>query len=363
MMAVTPPVRVGIASLAMYHGTFWARALAASEKAELVGIWDDDAGRGREGARAAGTRYVPELERLLDACDAICITSETVRHADLVERAAAAGRHVLCEKPLATTMADCDRIRRAVDAAGITFMQGYPKRFDPASHELKRLVDGGELGTVTLVRVRHGHLYGLRRPDVLPGWMHDPLQAGGGALLDEGCHGADLIRWLFGEPDAVMATVSHRALGRVVEDLGLAVFLYDDGPACELCSSVTFAAGDASVEIFGTRGTAILSGVDLASRDVTDGGFLRLCVLDPGAIENPATRSWQVVPVTPGFQDTPAFHQQSPLRFVDALVRGAPPPVTIEDGRRSLQMILSAYEAARTGTTVRIPGPDRATPA
>ncbi|MCY4591457.1 MAG: hypothetical protein OXE86_13035 [Alphaproteobacteria bacterium] len=59
---------------------------------------------------------------------------------------------------------------------------------------------------------------------------------------------------------------------------------------------------------------------------------------------------------------TPVFHQQSPLRFIDALVRGTPPPVTIEDGRRSLQMILSAYEAARTGRTVRVPGPDRPTP-
>ncbi len=77
-MTVKPPARVGIASLAMYHGTFRTRALAASDQAELVGIRDDD-GRGHDGARAVGTRYVPDLARLLDACDAICTTLETAR--------------------------------------------------------------------------------------------------------------------------------------------------------------------------------------------------------------------------------------------------------------------------------------------
>ena len=135
----------------------------------------------------------------------------------------------------------------------------------------------------------------------VPAWTHDPVMSGGGALLDEGCHGADLIRWLMGEPDAVMATVSHRALGLPVEDFGLAVFTYDDGPVCELASSVTYAAGDNSVEIFGTKGTAVLSGVDLASRDVTDGAFLKVCHLTAENLADPMTRQWEISPLTPRF--------------------------------------------------------------
>ena len=319
-----------------------------------MGIWDDDRDRGQKGAQAFNTRYEPELDALLRSCDAVCITSETYRHAEFIERASAAGCHILCEKPLATTVADCERIIRAVEAAGVTFMQSYPKRFDPVNVELKRLVDTGELGTVTFMRVRHGHLYGLLRGNP-PAWKHDPVTSGGGTLLDEGCHGADLIRWLMGEPDAVMAAVSSRALGHPVEDLGVAVFLYDDGPICELAASGTFAAGDNSVEVFGTKGTAVLSGVDLASRDVTDGGFLKVCRLTEENLADPTTRCWDVSSLTPLFQTTPEFHQRNPMRFLEALVQGVEAPISAHDGLRSLQMIVSAYEAARTGTTVRIP--------
>ncbi|MEM7403819.1 MAG: Gfo/Idh/MocA family oxidoreductase [Pseudomonadota bacterium] len=352
--AIAPPVKIGIVSLAMYHGNFWSQAIQASEQADFIGIWDDDPERGEAGALAYGTRYISELGILLASCDAVCITSETHRHAEFVEQAAAAGCHVLCEKPLATSIADCERIIAAVERSGITFMQSYPKRFDPVNAELKRLIDSGELGTITLMRVRHGHLYGLLRSSP-PVWKRDPATSGGGALLDEGSHGADLIRWLLGEPDAVMAAVSNLALAHSVEDLGVAVFLYDNGPICELAASGTFAAGDNSVEIFGTKGTAVLSGVDLASRDVTQGSFLKVCRLTEENLTDPTTRQWEVSSMTPGFQSTPEFHQQNPLQFIKALVNGEPAPVSVRDGLRSLQMIVSAYEAARTGTTVRIP--------
>ena len=352
---VTPPVRMGILSFAMYHANFWAQAIRESELATLAGIWDDDTRRGAEASRTYDASLRSDLDELLDDCDAVCITSETARHADLVERAAAHGCHILCEKPIATTLEECDRIAAAVERAGVSFMQSYPKRFDLVNHELKRLVDEGTLGRITFMRVRHGHLYGLLPGEVHTGWPQDPALSGGGSLLDEGSHGADFIRWMLGEPDAVMATVSHALLGHAVEDFGLAVFLYDDGPVCELSSSVTFAAGDNSIEIFGSRGTAVLSGVDLASRDVTEAGFLKVCILDDKALQDPATRRWTVSETTPGFKTTPRFHQQNPLQFIEALVKGVSPPNTIEDGRRALQMILSAYESARSGKTVRIP--------
>ena len=352
---VTPPVRVGVLSFAMYHANFWSQAIRESELATLAGIWDDDVERGADAARTYDTAFRPSLDELLGECDAVCITSETARHPDLIERAAARGRHILCEKPIATTLEGCDRIAAAVERAGVSFMQSYPKRFDPVNHELKRLVDDGELGRVTFMRVRHGHLYGLLPGNVHTGWPQDPALSGGGALLDEGSHGADFIRWILGEPDAVMATISHALLDHAVEDFGLAVFLYDNGPVCELSSSVAFAAADNSVEIFGSRGTAVLSGVDLASRDVTETGFLKVCILDDQALRDPTIRRWSVSEITPGFKTTPRFHQQNPLRFLEALVTGEPPPNTIEDGRRSLQMILSAYESARSGKTVRIP--------
>ena len=352
-----PPVRFGILSFAHYHANFWSQAILDSPKAALVGFWDDDHARGEAMAKQYDTEFWPDLNTLLEACDAVGITAETARHAELIEQAAAKGCHVLCEKPLATTMADCERIKSAVDRAGVVFMQSFPKRFDPVNHELKRLVESGELGRITLMRVRHGHLYGILKPAHWMNWPHDPHQSGGGALIDEGMHGADFIRWMFGDPDRVMATLSNSVLGGEVEDLGLAVFIYDDGPICELAASVAFAAGENSVEIFGTRGAAVVSGIDLASRDVTQGGYLKVYVVEEG-LTDPTTRRWTISDIVPGFKTTPQFHMQNPLNFLAALTRGTTPPNTLEDGARALQMILAAYDAARSGRTVPVPKPN-----
>jgi len=335
------PVRIGILSFAHYHANFWAEALRDSPDARLVGIWDDDAQRGQAAAEKYGTRFEPDIDALLAACDGAGVCSATLHHADLIERAAAAGRHILCEKPLATTLADCDRIEAAVRGAGVSFMQSFPKRFDPVNHELRRLVQGGELGQILLMRVRHGHLYGLGPGHGMP-WAEDPELSGGGALLDEGVHGADFIRWMFGQPESVMAMVSHVGLGLPLENLGVAVFRYPDGLLCELAASTTFAAGDNSIELFGSKGAAVLSGVDLASRELTDSGFLKVCRLDGGE------RRWQVSPIVPRFK-TGGFHQQNALEFVRTLRDGTPPPITLEEGRGALAMILAAYRSARSG--------------
>jgi predicted dehydrogenase len=334
-------IRIGILSFAHYHANFWAEVFRDSDDALLVGIWDDDSVRGQAAAQQYGTAYETDIDTLLGACDAVAVCSPTAHHADLIERAAAAGRHILCEKPLATTLADCDRIEAAVRKAGVTFMQSFPKRFDPVNHELRRLVQGGELGQIMLMRVRHGHLYGLG-PGHGMAWAEDLQLSGGGALLDEGVHGADFIRWMFGDPESVTAMVSHVALGRPLENLGLAVFRYPDGLLCERAASTTFAAGDNSIELFGTKGTAVLSGVDLASRDLTESAFLKVCRLDGGE------RRWQVSPIVPRFK-TGGFHQQNALQFLETLRTGGPPPISLEDGRGALAMILAAYRSARSG--------------
>jgi predicted dehydrogenase len=338
-------------SVAHPHATFWSEAVRESPLADFVGIWDDDGRRGAEAAQRYGVPFWPELPALLEACQAVAITAETARHADLVEAAAARGRHVLCEKPLATTLADCDRIARAVASSGIVFMQSFPKRFDPVNHELRRLLGAGALGRVFLVRVRHCHFHGLEE-EFRRGWFVDPALAGGGALLDEGVHGADLIRWLLGEPESVVASVSSATLGLPVEDTAVAVFRFPDGALAELATGWTFTAADNSVEVYGTAGTAVLSGVDLGSRDITDDRFFK--VYRVGQPE----RRWTVSPVVPRFK-TGGFHQQNPLRFLEALHQGTPPPVTLEDGRRALAMVLAAYRAAETGQRQTIPPPAR----
>jgi myo-inositol 2-dehydrogenase / D-chiro-inositol 1-dehydrogenase len=339
-------IRIATLSFAHYHANFWSEVFRDSPQAEFVGVWDDDQARGADAAQRYATRYWPELEKLIDAVDAVAVTSETAHHRRLIELAAERGKHVLCEKPLATTLDDADAIARALARAGVTFMQSFPKRFDPVNHELKRLHAEGFFGRVWLARVRHGHRYWFD-PAFRDGWWTDPALAGGGALLDEGVHAADFLRWMFGDPHSVTAFVSHGNFSLPVEDAALAAFRWQDGMIGEIATGCAFQAADVSIEIFGTQGSAVLAGVDLGSKDLTESGYLRLYSADQ------AERKWRVSPIVPRFK-TGNFHQQNALAFLDSLVEGEQPPIGIEDGRRALAMILSAYEAARSGATTTI---------
>ena len=119
-----------------------------------------------------------------------------------------------------------------VERTGIRFMQSFPKRFDPANHEIERLLKEKALGRVTLCRVRHGHSHGLTEA-FHSAWFVDPARSGGGTLLDEGVHAADFLRWMFGEPDTAYATLSS-TLGLPVEDTAVATFRYAGIPMAML---------------------------------------------------------------------------------------------------------------------------------
>jgi predicted dehydrogenase len=107
-------------------------------------------------------------------------------------------------------------------------------------------------------------------------------------------------------------------------------------------SSFTFAAADTSVELYGTQGTLLVSGVDLASRDITGEGFIRRYVSEQ------AERRWETLDVVPRFK-TGEFHQQNAIAFVDALEQGRPPPISIADGLNAGRMVDAAYRSARSG--------------
>ena len=343
---MSAPVRVGILSVAHYHGNFWAEAINESPDAALVGIWDDDAARGRAAAERHHTRYWSDLGALLRECDGVGITSETAKHAPLVEEAARAGVHVLCEKPMAASLADCDRIERAVRAAGVTYAQSFPTRFDPINRELVELVQRGDLGDVTMARIRHGHYYGLD-PEFRKQWYCDPALAGGGALLDEGIHAADFLLWLLGEPQSVSATTSSRALGLGVDDTAIAMVTFARGVTAEIATSWTFVAAEQSIEVFGTGGTAQLAGVDLASREFVSGPYLK--VFRHGSPRGAWTPSSAAPLFTRG-----VHHRQAPLDFVASIRAKSPPLLGLAEGRRSLALILCAYQAARDGRAVPV---------
>jgi predicted dehydrogenase len=334
-------LRIAILGVAHYHANFWTKAFLASEGVAIAGAWDADPARLEAFAGQHGIAAIPDLATLLAGSDAVAICSETAGHPALVRAAAERGLPVLCEKPLGATLEQCDAIAGIVAQTGIRFMQSFPKRFDPVNHEIAALLRDGALGRVTLVRVRHGHSHGFD-PDFRKGWFVDPAQSGGGTLLDEGVHAADFLNWLFGMPASVYATISSGTFDLPVEDTAAAIFRYADGMIAEVTTSWAFAAADSSIEIYGTEGTILLGGVDIASRPTRERDFLRVFRRESGG------GSWASSPTVPHFK-TGIFHEHVAWAFVKALKDGGAMPVTLEDGRQAFAMIEAAYRSVRSG--------------
>ncbi len=342
------PLRIAILGFAHYHANFWAEAIAAHPRALLARIWDDDPLRGADAARRFGSIFCSGVSEAIRDADAVAITSETFGHEALIKAAAALGKPILCEKPLAADLAQAERIAAVLKESPVFFMQSFPKRLDPVNHALRGLIASGELGGIRLARVRHGHAHGLD-PAFRAGWWTDAARSGGGTLLDEGVHAADLLRWLFGDPVEASTMISTSA-GLQVEDAAIAMFRWADGMLGEIVTGWTMAAAEHSIEVYGTQGTALVSGVDLASRGRQLEPGLSVCLAgsDRFVRRGPAPR------FTAG-----GFHQAVAAAFIDALLAGDPPPVTLAEGLGAQAMIEAAYQAARTGRTAALP-PDAA---
>lgn len=336
-------LRIGILSFAHYHANFWSEAFAADPRVSLAGVWDDDAARGQTAATRFAIQQFDDIDMLLASIDAVAVCSETAKHRSLIEASARNGHAVLCEKPLAAGMEDAAAIEAVVRDRGIKFMQSFPKRLDPASVKIKEFVQSGVLGEIRLVRVRHGHSHG-QEPAFTDGWWAKPELSGGGTLIDEGVHAFDFLRWLFGNPQTVQANISFFE-GLAVEDAAIAMLRWQSGLLAEVSTSWSFAAGHDSVEVYGSKATVLLAGVDLASRNLSGPSYLRLARNDAA--------SWETLDIVPRFA-AGGFHHAVATAFVDYLLDECDTPSSATDGKAALAIVVAAYQSARSGASITI---------
>ena len=341
-------INLAILSCAHIHAEIWLRTIPRLHSVKLIAIWDDDVERGRDVASKAQVEFEPDLSQLLSRSDidAVAIASENSKHAELAIAAAQAGKHIMCEKPMATTLAECDRMIQAVENSGVTFYQIFPMRYDPVNHKIKEIVESGELGQISLARKRHGHYYGYiwekSDPDI---WFTKRSLAGGGAFLDEGVHVADWLRWIFGDPISVMAQIDTVGTSFDVDDTGAAIYRFPDKSMAVLHSSWLDQAATNTTEIYGSKGTIIQLHTDGASNRSTSetSSPLRIYRAEPPG--------WQVVDMPVHFPK----NQEAVIQpFVDCLLEKREPPVTAYDGRRALEIILAAYRSAEEGRLISI---------
>src|SRR5579862_5112717 len=221
----TPPVKIGMMSFAHMHAASYAHSIVTRPDTEMVGIADHDPARAREMAKHFGTQAFESYEALLAApgLQAVVICSENVRHRALAEMAAGAGKHILCEKPLATSIADGEAMIAACRKAGVQLMTAFPCRYSPVMQRLKAALDSGEAGKILAFR-------GTNRGRNPGGWFTKKSESGGGATMDHTVHVTDLMRWLIrDEVKEVYAEISNGINHLEFDDVGFLSLTFQKG--------------------------------------------------------------------------------------------------------------------------------------
>lgn len=339
------PLGIGILSFAHGHAHAYATKIATFDDARVVAAWDDDPARGREGAERHGLEFVDDPRALLARpdVDAVIVTCETNRHVDLIEAACDAGKHILCQKPLATTLADCDRIVDAVERSGVHFQMAFQMRCDPLNQQIKRWIDEGAVGRVGAIRRRHciNFLFNPGLPTSPAAWHIDPV-ANVGMFFDDAVHAADFLYWVLGTPTTVVAEIDNVLTDVAPDDTGLAIYRWASGTMGALFNASVTLAGENTCEVYGDEGVIVQNWDDGVSTPFAPPGVPAL------RLYRKATGAWESFD-----HPVPASHgerlQAVPRPWIDDLKAGTPSRVTARDGKVSVAMCLAAYESARTG--------------
>ena len=329
-------MRLGIMSFAHTHADGFLHLLRNIEGVDFIGFSDHDAERGENVSKQYNTKWFSSHEALLKELDAVVICSENAKHKDDVELAAKAGVHILCEKPIATTVSDALVIKAAIDKAGVNFMTAFPMRFDPSIKALKEMLGRNELGTIHAINgINHSEIPRRHRS-----WFAQKALAGGGAVMDHTVHLLDLYRWLLqSEPTEVYATVSNPFHPDVdVDTAGLATVTFDNGvfTAIDCSWSRTEAVyprwGHLKMEVIGENGAIA---VDAFSQHLNS--------YPKASARQTNWLGWG--------SDANALMVQE---FLASIKEKREPNITWKDGFEAVKVALACYESAEKGQPVSI---------
>ena len=290
------------------------------------------------------TNYLDLLK--LPEIEAVAINAPNSLHCEMTLAAAAAGKHVLCEKPLCVTLEEADRMIDACRRAGVLLMYAEELLFTPKYVKAKQMADTGAFGKVHLVKQSEKH-FGPHSD-----WFWDVTRSGGGALLDLGCHGIAFAHWFLGKPKfksitAHLGTYVHAAKTRA-DDEAVTVVEFEGGAFAVIENSWARRGGmDDRIEIYGEGGLTIanlLMGNALTTYSEYGVGY---------AVEKaPTTTGW----LYPVFEEAWNYGFPQEMQHFARCVRGLEHcQTTGEDGRLVLEAVYAAYASAGLGRRISFP--------
>lgn len=332
---------IGVGNIAPIH----AAAIRGVPGAELVAVATRHEGRGQAFvAEHGGVWYADYRELLAQAgADVVAICTPHDLHAPMTLAAAEVGVHVLCEKPLARNVAECDAMIAACEWAGVRLGVAFQSRFEPLSIRLKAALDSGRLGRLLWASANtlwyRSDEYYRSGP-----WRGTWAQEGGGVLINQAIHAIDLLIWLAGLPAEVTAKTRTLNHAIEVEDAALALLEYADG-RLGLIQATTIAhpGYPERLEFFGSTGSAVFHK-----------GQARL----EWRLTDPVEEYTEEAEVSSGaarpMDITAAGHTALYNDFVAAIREGRAPLVDGRQGRYSVSLVEAIYRSAASGRTVAL---------
>ena len=317
-------VKVGIIG-AGYIGGVHASVLARDERVIVSAVHDVERERAERLARSSGATVSDDAEHLIGNVDAVYITTPNTKHSELALAAITAGRHVFCEKPMATSPENARALLDRASASSRVFQVGHNRRFAPVYATLKQMI--------VATKPHSAHVKMNRGELINPPWVADP-EITGGFLYETTIHMLDMLRFLFGDVKQMDAVASVHEYPEL-DDFS-ALITFNSGMHATLASSA-----DAGwlfpferVEVFCHHRT--LTTREMESIAVSDG-------LDG----RHTTTSMQQLP-----KEKKWGYVQEDRAFVDAIVEGGPPAVTALDGFRAVELVDACYRSVKTGERV-----------
>lgn len=324
-------IRIAMLSKWHVHADDYALQVKNSGKAEIACVWDEDKERGQTWAESLGVDFEEKLDTLLarQDVDAVLLCTPTADHERVMIAAAKAGKHIFTEKAMAPTVAACDNIIAAVRESGVKFCISHPHLTSPVAQYAKQLVDEGALGQITYMRMRTAHEGSLM--GWLPDYWYDVEKAGGGAMMDLGCHPMYTAAYLLGKPSRIASMFNTSYAPAPAEDNAVSVVEFENKAIAVLETSFVSPWQAGCFELLGTEGALI--SVDGVTK-VRSKKF--------------AVDGW-VIP-----DKLPKTMPMAMQLWLDGILNGSPIPFDEERGRALTELLENAYRSDREQAIVKI---------
>lgn len=300
---------------------------------KLVGVCDTDFKLAQELSTKTGARAFTSFEAMMEETDfdVISVTLPSYLHKEYTLKAAEAGKHVICEKPLALNLEDAEAMIQCCEQNGVRLFVGHVVRFFPEYVQMKQAIDEGKLGRVG---VAHAKRIGSHPGNLRP-WFYDADKSGG-VIADLMIHDIDFLRWAVGEVKSVYG------LNQRVNDIdyALVTLLFENGAVANLEAFWGYQGPfQTAVEIAGSKG--------IIRSDSQKSSSLQICK----APSDSEDRRFAEVPQSPGFSSP---YDLEIAHFIQSIRDGSESIVTANDAYKALEITMAALESVRTGKSVQL---------